>query len=597
MDLNNSYRRLVSYFSAAQRFKVSQMSGKARRLVLCLLVVAFAASVIILLHGFGLYPSTTAYTLPVSYSPIDIALLMPFSLNLFLLLGTGVSAAVLTYVSYSDRPSKGFVSRTLIALFAFAVPLAFLEYSYMLAGVWPVGGWVQFALILIACGCGAVALVLAILGKTSLAPVAVGSVGGAFLALILAYILITWWSNTTPFNTEEELNFYVNMPPNTLALLFSNILGAAGVIFFWQALTEAKLFSRDIGFNIASRSERAPRILGVLLIVKLVILAIGFTLAFMGLAGEVWLRSISDAFSAWIMAAGFVIVLVGWLAYWRRPVRPVDTTRITKFFAAGFLLPYILGFTLLVLATILAGIGFDNAGLSVGELSVTFGDIGTNWTLFFALLLIPIGLLAKRSERYRFMVPILLLSGLWALPIIINYAASLAGFTAFDIAFDYLTFDTILTIALLGHAIALWRKGRLADGAWSITTILVVSTLVALLDSLIPQRLAFQVYAILLVLPLFYEIFLDAEELNLDSRTQPRKLIGRFGFQAMLMVLVAWGFVTGQISSERVMWDAVAARVFIPPLLMIILGAAITSYEENRVQPTLDTDATQSEIG
>ena len=84
-----------------------------------------------------------------------------------------------------------------------------------------------------------------------------------------------------------------------------------GIIFFWQAITEVKLFSRNIGVWIADVSDRIPLVFAVLIIVKITWLVIGYLGVMGGNLGEPWNGSRQDGPLAWLLAVLFAIAMQG----------------------------------------------------------------------------------------------------------------------------------------------------------------------------------------------------------------------------------------------------------------------------------------------
>jgi hypothetical protein len=191
-------------------------------------------------------------------------------------------------------------------------------------------------------------------------------------------------------------------------------------------------------------------------------------------------------------------------------------------------------------------------------------------------LLIPLGLLLSRIERYRYLAPFFILTGMWSLPILIQ-----VQFPDLNLAFQYLTFDISLTIVLILVTTLAWQRKQLKNYSWRIVLMLVVSTLIALIGTLTQPVLRNFVFYSLLVIPFFYQLWFDSAELNTAGLSQGQKVVQTIGLQALLMVVVTWAVATGLISPEKDDWGAVAERLFLPPFLGLFLASMIGDKIKN----------------
>ena len=227
-----------------------------------------------------------------------------------------------------------------------------------------------------------------------------------------------------------------------------------------------------------------------------------------------------------------------WLTHWKKPV---DTTLFNKtafILTGGFLFPFIMAFLIFFPAIIFVNLGLDNVGLFLGTVSVYLSNEGLIWSIIFTVLLIPLGIVLLFIKRLRHLTSVFFIPGLWSLPAVIQ-----ALFANLNLSFEYLTFDVALTLVLLVLAVLIWRRKLPKVNIWIITLVLIVSTLVALAESLIPANRAYLGYTLLLVVPLLYQLIFNSAELNIIGATNGQRVIRTFGLQAGLMVVIAMAVV------------------------------------------------------
>jgi hypothetical protein len=234
----------------------------------------------------------------------------------------------------------------------------------------------------------------------------------------------------------------------------------------------------------------------------------------------------------------------------------------------------IVAFLLWLPATVVVSLISDVAGLWVASASSGLAGVGYGWSVLFAALLVPLGLVLRRLPRFQYLAPIALLTGLWSLPSVIEQVLP-----ASKVSFQYLTYDVALTGVLLAFNV-LQRRGkqhRLSEGG--IVIVLVVSTLVALAETLIFPNQGYPGFVLLLVLPMLYQLLFDSADLNIADSTQGSRLLRTLGFQALLMLVVAWAVALRLIVPGQDQWEDVANKLFLPPFLLLYLTTTITGDE------------------
>ncbi|HEY3473914.1 MAG TPA: hypothetical protein VGK56_04845, partial [Anaerolineales bacterium] len=398
---------------------------------------------------------------------------------------------------------------------------------------------------------------------------------GSFLFMALAFLLYkVWWDTLTDLDQiNPETMLIIHIPIAKFISYLNPFVWLAGVVFFWEAITEVKIFSRNIGVKVASLGDRSPWLLAALFVVKIAWLAAGYWSVVRGTAAGAWAGSGQDGALGWLLATLFAIAAGWWLTHRRTSVDTKSFTRAAVFLTGGFLLLFIAAFLLFIPATIIFSLGFEDLGYRLGMVSTELAGYGLGWTILFTSLLLPLGLVFLRLQRFRYLAPLFLLTGVWALPSVLQILIPYA-----DSSFEYLTFDTLFTLILLFLAIRAWRRKQHRDDLWMITLLLVVSSLAALAESLIPAKYAYLGFALLLVLPVIYQLFFDSAELNIAGETQAPRLIRTLGFQAGLMLVVALALVLRLIAPGQASFEQVANKIFLPPILALYLTAEISNH-------------------
>lgn len=560
-----------------RRFRIEHLREPYRAYALLVLIAAAGASAIILALAVGAYPIENVLELPDFLSPIQTSLGIPFSLILIVLLGLGLAAGALMFTLFDVPSGRSRAARLALALLVMMLPISFLDFGRVFGVDLRGYAWFHTGFILTAIGCGFGALVLALRASPRHARWCAGLVSTTFFLLGFWFIFLGCISEAVgPFLIESRVTRLSMVPLSALALYLTPLVALTGIIFFWQALAEAKLFSREIGLGVASFAVRWRGLPVLLLTVKLAGLALGYAAAYAGYAGEPWQTSLRDGPLSWLIAFIFAAATGWWLARPRSRELPVPSNRVALIYTAGFLLPFILAFLLALPSSALAGLGFEGIGLALLTVSLALAGAGELWTLAFAALLLPLGLLFYKWRRFRYFAPIFLLSGAWVLPILPALAIPNS-----NLAVQYLTFDAALTVVLLFLGILVWRGRFLRPSGWTITLVLIVSTILALAEWPIPVQIAPAVAMLLLLLPLLYELLLDGQELNAMALADPGRVVRRLALQAILLVIVAWSVTLGLLAPDEATWEVVAERVFLPPLVALFIAAAVSRHERS----------------
>lgn len=573
MTVSESAQQKSKLISLDRRLRLGYLSPPLRRYTAQVVGVALTACLIIFLYALELYPFESTIELPESLSPIHSSLAVPFSLLLLLLVGLGLVAGALFYASYQPGWRLPFLTRLTIGGLTLAFPLSFLEYLRNIDGTEMGPGVIPTVIVWLAIVLGAATFICAFIPSSRIATSAARFATGMFFVMSVAFLMfkVRWGTLTDLNQINPETIPGIHIPLVIIISYINPFVWLVGVVFFWQALTEVKIFSRDIGLRVANLTDRLPFLLATLFVIKTVWLAVGYWSAIRGTAGEPWTTSSQDGPLAWLLAALFAITTGWWLTHNRMLLDVKAYTKATLFITAGFLLLFIASFLLFIPATIIYSLSFESLGYSLGTISATLSGLGLSWTIFFTALLLPLGIVFLRWQKFRYLAPLFLLTGIWAIPPILQ-----ALIPGSNLSFEYLTFDTMMTISLFVLSILVWRKKQPKDILWIIALVLVVSTLTALAESLIPEKYARLGFAFLLVLPILYQLLFDSAELNMAGATQGHRVIRTLGFQAMLMVVVAVAFVLGLISPDQPGFEQIANKIFLPPILALYLMVEIS---------------------
>jgi hypothetical protein len=555
-----------------RRLHLEYFEPLARDHAIQILFVISAAILITLLFTLGLYPREASIPIPERFNPIYGAPSIPFSLILIVVIGLGFGAGALMFSLFESNRRAARVARMAVALLTLGLPLTLYDSSQLFNNA-----WLLTLVIGVAIATGVLALIFAFLTSPRARKWASPLVTLTFMLGALYFLVYGYISHINgPVELQGEVIYMMSFPVTVLVSYLSPLTWLAGIIFFWQALTEAQIFTRDVGRTIASFAGRFRWLLPVLFAIKAIAFAIGYGGTQLGQGAEPWTSVIQDGPLSWLAATGLVIAAGWWLASPRKLVESVRTREAAVVITLGFLLPFILGFLLFILVTVLAGIGLDNIGLQLGQVSTFLADTGYMWSIVFAGVLLPLGALFYRWHRFRYLAPIFLLTGVWALPRVISII-----WPAIDLSFQYLTFDTVLTVVLFILAVMVWRGRRIGASVWSITLTLVVSSLIALTAAAwpLPVEYIFLIFIALLLLPILYELLFDADELNLLATTRASLVVRQLSSQAILMLIITWSVILGILAPGQNTWETVASVVFLPPLVGLILAGTISKHD------------------
>ncbi len=590
----------------ANRFQMGDLSQSSRRYTTILLVVILVACLIILLAGLGKYPGQTSLLIPDNLHPDSGLLQIPFSLVLFIIIGFGLVTGAMIFGSFQTGWIRPSVTRFTLGFLSAAVPLYFLRFTELGDLLKDKFSTLQFLLLCLAFLSGFIATLSSWISSPRLARLAPWLGIGAYLGTAVSFLI---WKIQLD---REMLSPLTSRGPDLLSpVIYLNLLATpliwfSGIFLFWQVIIEAKIFSREIGLRVANLSARLPWLLATLFTLKLVWLAVGYWSAYQGEAHQVWERSLSDSWQAWILA-GIYAIVAGWLLFYTsRPLGSAQLNKSAVFFTAGFLFIFILTYLIYFLGQLFLNIealpeqisqpislcfkaGPGSLAAFIYCLANGLSDYFLHWMGLFVAALIPLGFIFLRSKKLRGLAPICFLAGVWALPDVVGVIAFMQGREEINPAFEYLSFDVFLTVVLLFYALLAWRWKSPTARLWTITLVLVVSTLTALAETLIPPTLAETSFVLLLIIPVLYQLLFDSESLNVAGPTRVTRVLWTFSWQAALMVVLAWAVALGRFTSSTSQLDMIATKIFMP----VFLGLYLINLRFDHENSHLKTELTQ----
>lgn len=378
----------------------------------------------------------------------------------------------------------------------------------------------------------------------------------------------------------------------------------------WQAVTWARASGRQIGARVGRRASRLAWLLMALVGAKLTWLALGYgglLPAMLGGRSAAWPEVRADGVVAWAYAA----VLVG-LALWallRRSRKAVisegPAERAAGLTVALFWSAQALVVGLLILLPILQLVWREPVAPVPDDVSLTacildwFPSGGPaavtcldTWllqrvpfvqaaVLIAALVLGVTWLVRGRRTSAALFLAVL---GAWALPRSLNILSeltppelpALAAIPSID-APGLATMDALVTLAVGAMALA-WHLGRQRVAPPSILALaLVVSSLLAHGDTLLPTGLGLAFFAAALAFPVIYELTLDSEGLNADRADRSIRVLRALGIRSAVMTLVAVAIAVNVTALAESSNDDLARLLFALPFSVIVVAAAMRS--------------------
>ena len=575
----------------SNRLRLSNLPPDIAKSARWLLGVSIAASCLILWLGAGLpFPSSSIVipgTLNLTGSNVEV----PLWLILSFLFGSGIIFVFTARATYSLGFRRAKATRVLIALIALGLTAS------IFAPLQGLGEKNIYYIAWLAIVISAVLVVLSFFSTIKLMRwcTLLFIIQGAFIIILFIYLY-----RQSSLHTGGGWDIYTFVLYYSTAGLYSymgSLILLADAIFFWQALTEGKVFTRAIGKGVAGITNRFSWLLGLLLVIKIIILSLGYLGYWPGGLENIWHESEKDSFFIWILAGIYAILAIWWLLKYQSPVLNSTIHRFSRFITIGFLLPLILSVLLFIIVfpiSMLTGdVSQQNTSIlqcfspvtnqSVASIiACLVSGISDNmlaWQQFFVALLLPLSILFWKWKRYNYLSLPLFIIGIWALPRLIN-----SLILAVDVSFTYLTFDTMLTVILIGLAIFWYRKRLSHSAGWILTLILVVSSLHALSETLIPAALVWIGFSILLIFPMVYQFLFDAKEINEAGTHRNTTVIRVIGLASGLMLLLVWGLGSGYLAPGTKSFELVANIMFLPAILGLLL--AVIVHEHNHPQIT-----------
>jgi hypothetical protein len=577
----------------SNRLRLSNLPPEITKSARCLLWVSIAASCLILWLGVGLPIPRGSIVIPGNQNLTGSTVEVPLWLILSFLFGSGILFVFTARATYTSGFRRAKATRVLIALIALGLTAS------IFSPILGLGEKNIYSIAWLAIVISAVLVVLSFFSneKLILWCTLLFIIQGAYIFILFVYLY-----RQSSLHTVVGWDFYTVILYSSTAGLYSymwSLLFLADAIFFWQALTEGKVFTRAIGRSVAGITNRFSWLLGLLLAVKFIILCLGYLGFWPGGIENIWHESLNDSFFVWILAGVYGILAVWWLIKYQSPILNSTIHRFSRFITIGFLLPLILSGLLFVIvfpiSMLTGGVSqqassfqqcfspANNQSMASIIACLVYG-ISKNmvaWQQFFIALLLPLSILFWKWKRYNYLSLPMFIIGVWALPRLIN-----SLILAIDVTFTYLTFDTVLTFILIGLTIFWYRKRLSHSAGWVLTLILVVSSINALGETLIPPALLWIGFSILLIFPMAYQFLFDAKEINEAGIQRITTVIRVIGLATGLMLLLVWGLGSGNIAPGTKTFEAVANIMFLPAILGLLLAVIIHEHNHPQIADT-----------
>lgn len=389
-----------------------------------------------------------------------------------------------------------------------------------------------------------------------------------------------------------------------LAVVDAGLAGIAlaYLLLLWQVVEGARAV-RDGGVWLSGRPSNATRALTLVLGLKLVWMALGYT----GLLGAVspdhsvtWSRSSHDGPVSWALALAVAAVIGVWL------MRAEPDHLHERGYAKGAWL--IIGVVSIVpISSVLASPILSVADvLPSGAVSNDLARFASwivsiqPWLLVgvvYAVVLAGVVLVLLPGRERTSTGSVLLIFGIWGLPRaiamtsdLLRYPMLAAGLGGLGGIGDYaesgepavgwvdpVTLDAAITLVVTLFVVGAWAERRERADARTLLVVLLASTILAHAAAIVPAvfRSGFAFY-LGLVVPVAYAFAADAQDLNDGTRRTGRVplVVG-----AALLALSATSLLVanGAVRPGGVSFATFGVSFFQPPLVLAILGVTIAA--------------------
>jgi hypothetical protein len=369
------------------------------------------------------------------------------------------------------------------------------------------------------------------------------------------------------------------------ALLSKGVVAVGGVLYavfslilYWQAVAGIRV-TRDLSLSARRLFQTKPLLLVVALGLNIIWLLAGYLdwlPSFLGGNASGWSASRSDGLLSWALAAAIAGFVYWWLR--ARPPSPKETG--TSFVAAAALV--VVGFTAVEALdglTLLSAAALEPLPRTSWLDSHLFSLSGwlSDHILWSQVITVYIaGLVGIFGFRRRPGTGLyLLVFAAWSLPRAIGITINLLwpGTVGSAGHLELLTLDTALTLLVAVLLIRDIRRGASADGR--LFVIVVAVTLVCALPTVLAGVFAGSGFYLLLVLPIWYQFFLDSEHLNEVGLKRPTRVLAAIGLATLVLTVAALRVSASTLSSGSLSDDELVRLLFAVPFAAVLLAEGV----------------------
>ena len=410
------------------------------------------------------------------------------------------------------------------------------------------------------------------------------------LLLAAAYAAGLAGSAVLPTPRPEELASYPDVLHIGAAAVAAPIYGALDRILplilapvvLWQAATWARASRAELAAPVVRRADTIPWLLMALVTAKLGWLALGYLGRLpesLGGAAPAWNASASDGIVAWLIAGAFAAGAAAWLAH---PASPRISERGVepgmRFVVGGFTAGSVVGGVCVVAAGILLLLPVEQPF----EVAIRLGDLAAELIVPLQLATVPAALVAGVMLLRRGHLAtgaFLAVAGAWMAPralfVLADSLRLVPEGAANPLGVELVTLDTLLTVVVVGLAVAAVTGRRTGADAGSLALVLAVSTLMAHGGTLVPPGVAPVLVLAAVLFPPFRELVFGSRALNEPSRVRPARVLGSLGRQGAALLLVA-GTRTIVAGPGETGLGELGLVLFGPPYAALLVAAVVT---------------------
>jgi hypothetical protein len=569
--------RAVAQWWRPRRLSLSQLDGETRWIGRVAIAVAAALCVLIAFHGVGI-------GIPLGSDKPPGMLALPRLAELLVIVALGTGAAAAAVVSLRETAVRGWLLLVPFALLGIAVGGELRAVGQTLGDppLLRTGGWVVAAL--------AAAPLVIPRGAWGRRPaLVVGLAAAPYAATFALYLLAGsdayrlsqgFLSANPSWGDVVTLREAVVRGTIEGALLPAAI--AVNLLVIWQVIETVRA-TRDAAAGGLHVGGHGWTVLGIALLGKVI-----FLVVFFPSARDAFVHSRHDGPVSWLLAAAVAGLVTLMLLRRPPPLVDRDVSRPATAAVIGLVAGLAAIGVALVLGSALAVPGRNAASRAAGDAVGFFDDLAI-WLMAvwpFVMTAVGIALLVRRRTGLG---AAFLAFGVWGLPRAVALTGDLFSYGGSEFPVgrlsdyiegaeqypgwvDVVTLDAVVTVILIGLAVA-GRLGRQrAAGPNVLLFVLVLSTMVAHAGALIPGNWRTgQWFYLALVFPVAYGFLLGARPLNEQASRRELKVLGALALTTVVLAMTTIKVFNGDVRPGALS-DADAGKAFLQVPLVFLLG-------------------------